>query len=107
MAMTLDEAVVRFRVSRDQIETWVAQRWIKPQTLAPELEFDEADVSRLQLICELRELEVNDEALPLVLQLLDQVYELRAQLHQIGQALGRLPEPVRAQLRELAEHGRD
>jgi chaperone modulatory protein CbpM len=46
-----------------------------------------------------RELELDEDAVAVVLPLIDQVYGLRASLRRIAEAIGALPEPVRTQLR--------
>jgi chaperone modulatory protein CbpM len=49
--------------------------------------FRRIDVARAQLIWELRsDMQVNEEALPIVLSLLDQLYDLRRQLRAISEA---------------------
>jgi chaperone modulatory protein CbpM len=63
--------------------------------------FDEADVARVRLIAELRnDLGVNEDAIPVVLRLLDQVYSLRRALAELNEAIQALPESAQAQLRD-------
>ena len=50
--------------------------------------FHEVDVARVELIFEIRhDFAIDDEAMPLVLGLLDQVYSLRRQLRRLCDAL--------------------
>ena len=57
--------------------------------------FREVDVARVELIREIRhDFAVDDEAVPLVLGLLDQVYELRRHLRRLCDALASQPEEV-------------
>ena len=64
-------------------------------------EVDEVDVARVELIREIRhEFAIDDEALPLVLGLLDQVYELRRQLRRMCDALAVQPPEVQAVIRK-------
>ena len=50
--------------------------------------FHEIDVARVKLILELREqMQVNEEALPVVLSLLDQLYEARRRMRRVCDAL--------------------
>ena len=59
------------------------------------------DVARVQLILEIRhEFAIDDEALPLVLGLLDQVYDLRRQLRRMCDAMAAQPPEVRAGIRK-------
>jgi chaperone modulatory protein CbpM len=76
--ITWDELVRLAGCSHDELGRFVAEGWIAPDA---EDSFGEADLARLQLIIELRrDLAIDDEAMPLVLSLLDQVYTLRRQL---------------------------
>ena len=65
--------------------------------------FHEIDVARVRLIVELRdELGLDEEAMPTVLSLLDQLYEARRQMRALRQALAAVPAEAReAVLREL------
>ena len=66
-----------------------------------EFYFDDSDVARVRLIAELRnDLGVNEDAVPVVLRLLDQVYSLRRALAELNDAIQELPEAAQAQLRE-------
>ena len=61
---------------------FINEEWITP--LDPmNLIFDEDDVIRIQLITELKEhLGVNDEAIPIILHLVDQLHLLHSNLQQ-------------------------
>lgn len=60
------------------VQGWIRAGHIRAE---PGPVFTEFDVERVRLIVELRDIfEVNDVALPLVLSLLDQMYELRRRL---------------------------
>jgi chaperone modulatory protein CbpM len=76
--ITWDELVRLAGCSHDDLSRFVEEGWIVPDA---EDGFAEADVARLHLIVELRrDLAIDDEAMPVVLSLLDQVYVLRRQL---------------------------
>lgn len=61
--------------------------------------FTDADVARIELLCELRDdFEIGDEALPVVMHLLDQVHGLRRELRRMAMAIERQPEDVRSRL---------
>lgn len=65
----------------DELRGWVLAGHIRGERRPDGLFFTEFDAERVRLILELRELfEVNETALPLVLSLLDQMYELRRRL---------------------------
>ena len=59
--------------------------------------FQEIDVARVRLILDFRHtMAVPEEAMPLVLSLLDQVYTLRSQMRAVARAVETQPEPVRS-----------
>ena len=61
----------------------------------PTLEFHEIDVARVRLIHDLRSgMDVGEDAMPLVLSLLDQVYELRSRLKAVLRAVEAQPRDV-------------
>ncbi len=72
-----------------QLLLWIEQDWVRPMRRSGELLFEEIDFARLRLILELRELEVGDGAMPVVLSLLDQLHATRRQLWRIVQTLER------------------
>lgn len=87
--MKIDIVVTQMRgVARPDLERWILKEWIKPDEGLGEYEFCEIDVARARLIRDLRDdLEVNEEALPVVLLLLDQLYDLRRRMHDISEAI--------------------
>jgi len=82
-----------------QIEliTWVERGWVVPDAAESGFVFQEIDVARIRLIRDLRQdMDVGEDAIPLVLSLLDQVYELRTTLKSVLHALETQPQDVRA-----------
>lgn len=78
-------------LTASDLARWIENDWVRPHGAAGAYQFQEIDVARVQLICELRDdLRVDEEALPVVLQLLDQIYGMRRQVHDLGDALDRL-----------------
>ena len=87
-----------------ELTTWVERGWVQPEPEAGgEWIFQEVDVARVRLIHDLRrDLDVAEEAVPLVLSLLDQVYDLRATLRGVIRAVSTQPREVQeAVLSEL------
>lgn len=75
-------------LNRADLELWVRNDWVKPEAVGEVLSFREIDVARVILIRELRDdLEVNDAALPIVLSLIDQLYDLRRHMRQLGEVM--------------------
>ena len=80
-----------------ELRRWIEERWVLPETAGAGYVFREVDVARVRLILELRhELAIDEEAMPVVLSLLDQVYELRRRLKAMTAALDAQPEAVRS-----------
>lgn len=83
-------------LTRVEITTWVERGWVLPDTEQTELVFREIDVARIRMIHDLRRcMDVGEDAMPLVLSLLDQVYDLRSRLNGILAALATQPQEVR------------
>ena len=79
---------------------WVENRWVLPERRDQTWLFHEVDVARVELILDIRqEFAIDEEALPLVLGLLDQVYDLRRQLRRMCDALAAQPQEVQAAVR--------
>ena len=71
-----------------ELARWIANSWVKPDLKDGCYVFEDIDIARVHLIYELRqELDVNEAALPVVLLLLDQIYDLRRSLRAIGVAI--------------------
>lgn len=97
-------------LERNDLERWIVETWVKPETDGVEYLFHDVDVARVRLIQELRdELEIDEAALPVVLLLLDQVYDLRRRMRQVVQVLRELsPDDIQRSLAdELARSWRN
>ncbi len=72
---------------RQDLERWILNDWLRPDGANGDWRFRRIDVARARLIWELRsDMQVNEEALPIVLSLLDQLYDLRRQMRTISEA---------------------
>jgi chaperone modulatory protein CbpM len=86
-------------VGETEIEAFIAQGWLAAESEGGRFLFDEPALARARLILELRdELGINHEAMPLVLNLLDQLYAARRSLKHLGEAVAAEPEAVRARI---------
>ncbi len=84
-----------------RLRAWVRQGWVRPAESEHGLRFAEPDVARVRLICELRdELGLDEATLPVVLNLIDQVHGLRAELRALAKAVEAQPEDVRRSISE-------
>jgi len=96
--MRLTAVVALFPELREtELLTWVDRGWVRPQPSGEEWEFQEIDVARVRLIRDLRhDMAVQEETMPLVLSLLDQLYALRGQVRAVARAVEAQDEAVRA-----------
>jgi len=87
-------------LERQELNRWIVNEWVRPVRQSGIFVFDEIDVARVKLIWELREdLEINEEALPVILLLLDQLYDLRRRFHALGDAIAETaPEDLQREL---------
>jgi chaperone modulatory protein CbpM len=103
---TLSEVtLILRRVERVELEAWVEHGWVAPsERSGEEPVFSDVDVARAALICDLRhDLDVEEETMPLVLSLLDQVYALRRRLNALSDAVLDQPEEIRHSILDLVE----
>jgi chaperone modulatory protein CbpM len=102
--MTRIDAVLAMFVDLDgaELRGWIERRWVQPDAdERGEWIFHEIDLARVRLIYDLRrEFETSEETVPLVLSLLDQVYELRGALKAVAGALSGLPPDVQEAVRK-------
>ena len=102
------EAVVALFPDLETVEltAWIEQSWVRPERTEDEWAFGEIDVARIRLIYDLRHnLEMPEEALPVLLSLLDQVYDLRRKLNALDAALEDYSEDVRNALLPILRSG--
>ena len=87
------------RLTVTRLRVWVSQGWIKPADREAQA-FSEADLARAALICNLEdELGFAEEDVPVLLNLIDQIHGLRAELKGLIDALDDLPPDLRATVR--------
>ncbi len=66
---------------RQDLDRWISNEWVRADQSSGQWTFQEIDVARVRLIRTLREdMAIDEEALPLVLSLLDQIYDMRRRL---------------------------
>lgn len=95
--MKREDVIGRVRgLTLERLDAWVERGWVLPLCGEGGADFEEIDVARIALIRQLRdELEVNSEAMPIVLSLMDQVYSLRRDLRCYVEAVEEQPGAVR------------
>lgn len=102
--MTYDETeIVRTSagITRRRLRLWVRRGWVVPQESPAGPRFDGADLARLRLICELKdEIDLSDDAVAVVLSLIDQLHGVRHELRTLGRAVEAQPDEVRRAVRD-------
>ncbi|MDF2119454.1 chaperone modulator CbpM [Roseiarcaceae bacterium H3SJ34-1] len=84
-------------LQRGDIETWIREGLVAPQQEAGTLHFTEMECARVRLICTLHyELEIDAETLPMVLSLVDQLYDTRKRLLSLTAAVAAQDQDVQA-----------
>jgi chaperone modulatory protein CbpM len=104
--MTEEEIIAMIRqLSRDDLTAWCARGWVQPARQGNKVEYRAVDVARVQLICEMRDdLAVNEEGIAVVLDLMDQLYDARARLRALGEAVLDQPVDVQRQIETLVRN---
>jgi len=105
----LEDVALTCGVKAGDVHIWVERRWVLPVRDAAGLAFNDADMARARLIAELEhDLDIDTEAVPVILSLLDRVHGLRRQLRLMTAALLELPPEHRSALcRRLLERPGD
>ena len=97
--MTIDERSVVAcveRVTLRELRLWVREGWVRPAQGDSGPVFDELDVARVRLLCDLRkEMALPSDVLPTVLTLMDHLHRARRDLRRLSEALHDQPEDVR------------
>lgn len=97
--MTYDETEIVQQaetITRRRLRLWLRRGWVVPQKSPAGIRFDGADLARLQLICELKdEINLSDDAVAVVLSLIDQLHSVRHEFRALGRAIEAQPEDVR------------
>lgn len=87
------------RLEADALRRWIAIGWVLPQHEGADVRFDDSDVARVRLICELHyELRIEEDAMPVVLSLMDQLYQSRRSLSRLMSAIAAQPNEVRSRI---------
>jgi chaperone modulatory protein CbpM len=80
--MRIDDLVAAISsLQRGDLEAWIREELVVPQQEQGALLFTDMDCARVRLICTLHyELEIEADTLPVVLSLVDQLYDARQRL---------------------------
>lgn len=95
----VQEFQVRAELETETLKAWIEARWLVPRQDETAPLFSEADLARVRLIRDLmNDLGVNEDAVPVILDLVDQVHGLRRAMGGLVQAVRAQPEAVQRQI---------
>lgn len=84
-------------LQRSDLDAWINEKLVSPQEEGGELIFSDRERARVRLICTLYyELEIDADTLPVVLSLVDQLYQTRQRLLSLSAAIATQDETVQA-----------
>src|SRR5258708_210063 len=93
MNRSLQYVATEIGVTVEDLSGWVERRWVLPVRSGKDFAFDAADRARIRMILDFhRDLAIDDEAMPVVLALLDRLHAARAQLRNVLRGVAELPE---------------
>jgi len=97
--MNWDERAVIARIERlttRDLRLWVREGWVRPAEGESGPIFDDLDVARLRLLCDLRkDMALPTDVMPTVLTLIDHLHRTRRDLRRLAGALDEQPAEVR------------
>jgi len=107
--MRVDNLVERIAaLQRSDLEDWIRDELVAPGRDAESLLFTETEFARVRLICTLRyELEIDADTLPVVLSLIDQLYDTRQRLRSLTAAVATQDKPIQAAIIAAIEKDRE
>jgi chaperone modulatory protein CbpM len=89
-----------------ELERWIGENWVLPEASDGTYVFHEVDVARVRLIVELRrDMAIDEEAIPVILNLLDQLYALRRRVKALTAAIDALPPDLHDAIAARLEEG--
>jgi chaperone modulatory protein CbpM len=102
MRLTEEEVLAEVReVGIVRLRLWVERGWVVPNRDLAGPTFDELDVARIRLVCQLcDELAVEEDSLPVILSLVDQLYATRRDLKALARAVLQEPEDTRTRIHQ-------
>jgi chaperone modulatory protein CbpM len=106
--MDTDKFAAHARLDAEVLEAWIEAGWLLPRQDGTKRNFFDVDLARAHLIHDLERLGVNDEGIPVILDLVDQLHGLRRTLRELLSAIHAQPETTRRWIvAELRAEARD
>jgi chaperone modulatory protein CbpM len=96
--MAIDDLLATIStLQRSDLDRWIREELVAPQQDAGSLSFSDRECARVRLICTLTyELDIDSGTLPVVLSLLDQLYDTRQRLLSLTRAVALQDRTVQA-----------
>jgi chaperone modulatory protein CbpM len=98
----IDEAEIVARlngVTVERLRIWVQRGWVRPLMREGAQRFTETDAARAALIQDLQDaIGFDEDTVPVVLKLIDQIHGLRRELRTLVEALDRQPDAVKKEI---------
>jgi chaperone modulatory protein CbpM len=83
-------------IDQSILEDFIARGWVRPVRDVEDYIFDEVDISRIYLICELRiDMKFEVDAVDVIISLMDQLYENKSRFNKIINVIENQPNDVR------------
>lgn len=83
-------------IDQPVLEDFIARGWVRPLRDQTDYVFEDVDISRLRLVCELHiDMKFELDAVDIILSLMDQLYESRARFDNIMNVFENQPNDVR------------
>lgn len=90
-----------------RLKAFIRARIVTPVSTANGPAYGETDLARLQLLCDLTDIhELPEEALPMVMSLIDQLNTARGDMRALMQAVAAEPDEVRGRIRTIVHRMR-
>jgi chaperone modulatory protein CbpM len=98
--ISFESVRLEFReLDTEELGRWIAAALVHAEGTPGAWQFQEIDVARIGLILALRrELEIEERTLPVVLSLVDQLYDMRRRITKLNAAFSEVPEDIKAAL---------
>lgn len=100
--MSYDEGTVVERVERltiRELRSWVREGWVRPAHGADGPFFDDMDIARIRLLCDLKkDMAISGDMIPVVLSLIDRLHKSQREFQMLCEAIEEQPEDLRLEI---------
>jgi chaperone modulatory protein CbpM len=99
--MNLEQCLQHFKniPNRSTLEVYIERHWVRPIRRQSAWYFEGVDIARIELVHQLQnEIKISDDAIDIVLSLLDQFHGLHSQMHSLTEAIKMQPLKVQTEI---------